>query len=57
MLAPVRSPWFSVALAVLFAVLAVFIEGHRLELLGLAGTAAFWSIVEFVNRVFDGDAD
>jgi len=51
----IRSPWFSFACAAALAVAAFLLPDAWEWLLGLAGTAAFWGLIETFTVVFGSD--
>jgi len=48
----IQSTWFPFAAAALFAGFGLAYETQRMWLLGLAGTAAFWGCVDWLNGAF-----
>ena len=47
-----QSTWFPFVLAALCMILPIALRDERSWLLGLAGTAIFWGIVDLVSGVF-----
>lgn len=50
MLSLIRSFWFALALAVLFVALGLLLPTERAWLFGLAATAAFWGLIDWIGR-------
>jgi len=49
MLSLIRSPWFATSIAVLLAVTGLLLPGERMWLFGMAGTAAFWGLIDWIG--------
>jgi len=48
MLKAIRSPWFAFGFAVLFALLAILVETYRITFFGLAESAAFYGVLDYI---------
>jgi len=49
MLSLIRSPWFAFAVTALLVVVAILLPGERGSLFGLAATAAFCGLIDWIS--------